>query len=80
MSTLTSNIYQQIWETDIDRGEGVRAILVSVEGGETVGYVKIEEQNITNKGGSHDLLAEVIIPGSKCKTYILSNSHTLDGA
>lgn len=64
-----SDIFQQIWSADMN-GSGVPAIRPGESKDAAVGYVVVDEQ-ASQVGTDHKVLAEVVIPESKLQTYRL---------
>jgi hypothetical protein len=82
MEVIVADIYQKIWDAD-QAGAGLKA----VKNGATIdaatkarGYVVVNEDR--NANAQHQVIAEVVIPTAKQKSYdlaaILFNNYTLD--
>ncbi|SFB28568.1 lamin tail domain-containing protein [Azotobacter beijerinckii] len=62
------NIYQQIWDAD-QTGSGIKPILAGTGGDPAHGYVKVSPE--ASGDANTKVLAEVVIPASKSRTYDL---------
>ena len=65
------NIYQEIWNADIEVGNGVRPILKDIDGDKNEGYVvvDIEGEITSNSNEDHNILKDLYIPNSKKGIY-----------
>jgi hypothetical protein len=65
----SDNIFQKIWTAD-QQGNGIPALRPNEDKDSSRGYVVVDER-ATSVGSDHRVLAEVVIPPSKRKTYEL---------